>query len=167
MNSKKLLCLAVLCIGLAMGSLTGCRSNKQVSSAFSSFNFQPAYVSSGADGNLVVRSWGTGSTKAEAVREAMKNAVNAVVFKGLSGCDSYQCQALVTEVNARQRYADYFDRFFATGGEYQKFVKEASKSDASRIESKSDSRQNYSVVVNVDRNSLRRQLTDDGIISPR
>lgn len=76
-------------------------------------------------------------------------------------------QPIVTEVNACERYAAYFDRFFADGGEYKRFVKETSGSDMSRTKSKSDGRENFGVTVTVDRPALVRQLREDNVINNR
>ncbi len=102
------------------------------------------------------------------MREAMKNAVSDVIFKGIKGGNgSYSTQAIVTEVNARERYAEYFDRFFADNGEYQNFVKETSAKDGSRTESKSSGRVNYGITATVDRSALVKQLTEDGVLNKK
>lgn len=50
----------------------------------------------------------------------MKNAVWTVIFdgirEGVAGCNM---RPLVTEANARERYEDYFNTFFADGGDYK------------------------------------------------
>ena len=75
------------------------------------------------DGSQTLRVLGYGRNRSDAKEQAMKNAVWAVVFdgirEGVSGCNM---RPLVTEVNARERYEDYFNVFFADGGEYKKYV---------------------------------------------
>lgn len=111
-----------------------------------------------------MKTWGKGPSKDKAVAQAMKNAVNDIIFKGVGNGNEYFNKPLVYEVNARERYAEYFDRFFADGGEYANFVNESSHKDGSRIKSKGASRENYAVVVEVNRSALRNQLLNDGII---
>ena len=65
-----------------------------------------------------------------------------------------------------ERYAEYFNPFFADGGEYRKFVREESANEASRLEAKGSSINNYGVIVTVDREGLRRQLEADGVLKP-
>ena len=75
------------------------------------------------DGSQTLRVQRYGLNRSDAKEQTMKNAVWAVVFdgirEGVSGCNM---RPLVTEVNARERYEDYFNVFFADGGEYKKYV---------------------------------------------
>lgn len=149
-------------IVLMLGS---CRSRQQVSDSFAGYDFGTTLVDVSPSGMLTVRTWGSGPDKASSIEEAKKNAVSELIFNGFATTSDYNARALVTEVNARERYAEYFDRFFAKGGEYRKFVREASSTDKSRIRSKSTARENHGVVVVIDRNALRRQLVDDGVLA--
>lgn len=129
------------------------------------FKFDTFCVNNNGDGTFDLRVWGSGVSRDKAIEQAMKNAVSDVIFKGIKGDGDKVQRPLVTEVNARERYQDYFDRFFANGGEYKNFINETSNKDGSRIQSKSNSRENYSVIVTIDRSALRRQLQNDGIIN--
>ena len=152
-------------IGLMCIAASGCRSSKSISSTYANTTFETSVLNVNQDGTLTVRAWGTGASKAIAIEQAKKNAVYDVIFKGFRTGNSYHYTALVTEVNARERYQEYFDRFFAEGGEYLYYVAESSNSDNSRISSKSDSRQAYSVIVDVYRTGLQSQLIKDGILA--
>lgn len=156
--------LTTAVVALAM-LLPGCRGHKEISEAWSNYEFGTSYVNTSPSGDVTVRSWGSGPDKAQAIRAAMKNAVYDAVFKGIKGGKGYLAQPIVTEVNARERYAEYFDRFFADGGEYRNFVKETSNDDMSRTRSKSQGRENYGVTVTIDRPALLRQLRADNVIS--
>lgn len=160
---KKFFLIALSAI--AAVAFTGCRGSQKVSSSMSYYNFESSHVATSASGAVTMRAWGSGPDKSSALLEAMKNAVSDVIFKGVKGGSDYNCQPLVTEVNARERYAPYFDRFYANNGEFRKFVHETSNHDLSRIESKSLGRQNFGVTVTVDRPALRAQLIRDGIIT--
>ena len=155
--------IAAACFALML-QLSGCRGQKEVSSAWSAFGFETSYVNASASGIVTVRAWGNGSDKAHAIETAKKNAVSDVIFKGVKGGKGYLGQPIVTEVNARERYAEYFDLFFADGGEYKNFVTESSNSDMSRTRSKSDARENYGITVDIDRSALVRQLRSDNVI---
>lgn len=151
---------AILCM-----TMVGCRGSQKISSSYSNYQFGTSLVSTSPSGLLTLRSWGSGPDKNSAIKEAMKNAVYDVIFKGVKGGNgSYATQPIVTEVNARERYAEYFDRFFAPVGEWERFVKETSSKDKSRTESKSSGRVNYGITVTIDRPYLVRQLTEDNII---
>lgn len=156
--------IAMLCLAALMVVLTGCRGKQTVANSLSYYNFDSTLVNVSPSGELTVRTWGSGPDRASAINEAMKNAVAEALFTGYPTSNSYMAKPIVLEVNARERYAPYFDRFFANGGEYAKFVREASTTDKSRVESKSNGRQNYSVTLLIDGNGLRSQMRNDGII---
>lgn len=145
-------------------ALTGCRGKQDISSSYSLFKFDTTCVSNNGDGTQTLRAWGTGPSIDVAIEQAKKNALNDVIFKGIPGEKGCNQQPIVTEVNGRERYEEYFDRFFSDGGEYSNFVYETSSKDRSRVKSKSNSRENYGVIVTVKRSALRDQLRQDGLI---
>lgn len=151
--------LAVMCIA------PGCsKKSTPVKSSAAYSNFEPTCMGVELDGSQTIRAWGKGNSKADAIEQAKKNAVNAVLFKGLSG----ECNMtpLVPEVNARERYSAYFNPFFKDGGEYKKYVKVENTGAATRLEAKGTASNNYGVIVVVDREKLRRQLEKDGVLTP-
>lgn len=117
------------------------------------------------DGSQTVRAWGTGRNRSDAVEQAKKNAVSDILFKGVRG-GSQECnlKPLVPEVNARERYEEYFDRFFMDGGEYTKFVSAADEKLFSKNKQKNKIGAYFGVTVRVLRSELRAQLKADGVI---
>ncbi len=164
----KLKTLTLAAIVAAVGALSSCSPNRTTSVVSAAAYTTPETVVSHTehDGSVTLRVWGKGSTKADAIEQAKKNAVYDVIFKDLRGAGGVNSQALVTEVNARERYARYFDPFFADGGEYLNFVKEEQANEASRLESKGSSIYNYGILATVNRPALRAQLVRDGILRP-
>lgn len=158
---KLKLFLASLAMLAVMGS---CRSNRVVTDTAAYSHFETSYINNSPSGSITVRAWGNGPNKAVAIEEAKKNAVADVIFKGVKGSKGYSGQPIVTEVNARERYAEYFDRFFADGGEYGKFAKETSNSDKSRTKAKTYGREGFGVTLDINRPALVRQLAEDGVI---
>lgn len=146
-------------------AFAGC-SKKTVSlpSSASYSTFETTCLGVEHDGSQTLRAWGRGANKGDAIEQAKKNAVYDVLFKGIKSTGQCNQRPLVLEVNARERYAAYFNPFFADGGEYRKFVKEVSANDYSRVEAKGSQLTNYGVIVIVDREKLRRQLEKDGVI---
>lgn len=161
MNSKHFVIPTLLAALLIAPS---CRPKQEVTASFSTFKFDTTCLGAAHDGTQTLRAWGTGPEVSRAVEQAKKNALYDVLFLGIPGERGCRQTALVTEVNARERYSQYFDRFFSNGGEYTKFVRESSERDGSRITSKSNSRINYGIIVDVDVVGLKRQLEEDGII---
>lgn len=157
----------LLVAGALAAGMCGCskKTTKVVSSA-AYVTFESSCLGVELDGSQTLRAWGKGSSKGDAIEQAKKNAVADVLFKGIKGTGECNQKPLVLEVNARERYAEYFNPFFADGGEYKKFVKEESANEATRLEAKGSSINNYGVIVTVDREGLRRQLEADGVLKP-
>lgn len=118
------------------------------------------------DGSQTVRAWGFGKKKKDAVEQAMKNAVRDVLFKGIKeGMDGCNLRPMITEVNASERHAAYFNKFFADGGKYKSFVslKDENKKK-SRESVKSSLGTRWSVTVRILCPKLCERLIQDKII---
>lgn len=64
-----------------------------------------------------LRAWGRGKNRTDAIEQAKKNAVRDVLFKGVvAGSRECSVRPLITEVNAQERYASYFNDFLETEG---------------------------------------------------
>lgn len=156
-----------ICIGaLAMLGLGSCskKYTQEVASTTAYHTPKPICMGIGHDGTQTIRVWGRASSESQAINQALKNAVYEVIFKGIEGTGECNQNPLVTEVNARERYSEYFDRFFSDGGEYARFVTENVGNKASRLNAKGSSLQSYSIIATVDRERLKKQLQADGII---
>ena len=122
-------------------------------------------ISKEMDGSLTLRVWGTGRNKTDALEQAKKQAVYDVLFKGVTrGNTGYNMRPIMTEVNARQRYQDYFDIFFMDRGEYRKYISMEDKRAGS-----TRTRRNYRDVtvgttVRVLVPQLRARLKEDGLL---
>jgi hypothetical protein len=122
-------------------------------------------ISKEMDGSLTLRVWGTGRNKTDALEQAKKQAVYDVLFKGITrGNNDYNMRPIMTEVNARQRYQDYFDIFFMDRGEYRKYISMEDKRAGS-----TRTRRNYRDVtvgttVRVLVPQLRARLKEDGLL---
>ena len=118
------------------------------------------------DGSQTLRVIGYGKNRADAKEQAMKNAVWTVVFdgirEGVAGCNM---RPLVTEANARERYEDYFNTFFADGGDYKKYVslRDTKKGSAARAKDKVG--YSYEMTIRILRPQLKARLKGDNIIS--
>ena len=145
--------------------ISGCsKKTTGVSSIGAYSNFETTCMGVEHDGSQTLRVWGKGTTKADAIEQAKKNAVYDVLFKGIKGTGECNQKPLMLEVNAREKYAKYFNPFFSDGGEYSRYVNLESGNSATILEAKGSSINNYGVIVTVDREKLRNQLEKDGVI---
>lgn len=154
---KNLLLIPVLLILMA-----ACKSSTQ-NSTYYTYNTQCLGVE--GDGSQTLLVWGEGRNKADAVEQAKKNAVSDVIFKGIHEGNSQCSQVpLLNTPNARQKYDDYFNIFFADGGEYRKYISMADEKNRSRNTERYQYGRKISVTVRVLRAKLKKRLQDDGIL---
>lgn len=118
------------------------------------------------DGSQTLRVLGYGRNRADAKEQAMKNAVWAVVFDGIrDGVAGCNMRPLVTEVNAKERYEDYFNLFFADGGDYKKYVSLRDTKTRSADRKKDKVGYSYEMTIRVERAQLKARLKADNVIS--
>lgn len=118
------------------------------------------------DGSQTLRVQGYGRNRSDAKEQAMKNAVWAVIFDGIrDGVEGCNLMPLVTEVNARERYEEYFNIFFMDNGEYKKYVSLQDTKRRSGGKSKDKLGYAYDLTVRVMRASLKARLKSDNVIS--
>lgn len=157
--------LSITLIVIATVLISSCsRKTTEVTKSAAYVSFETICMGVERDGSQTLRVWGKGSSPADAIEQAKKNAVYDVLFNGIKGTGECERCPLVAEVNARERYGKYFNPFFTDGGEYLRFVKEETANEASRLVSKGSSIYNYGIIVTVDREGLRNQLERDGVL---
>ena len=114
-----------------------------------------------------LRAWGRGKNRTDAIEQAKKNAVRDVLFKGVvAGSRECSVRPLITEVNAQERYASYFNDFFRDGGEYLKYVSMEDKKTNSNMKASNKTQISYSTTVRVLRSQLQQKLIEDKILKP-
>jgi hypothetical protein len=131
------------------------------------YSYEVSCLGSEMDGSVTVESYGTGRHYVDATEQAKKNALQAVIFKGIKigigGCNN---SPIIFSANAARKYEDYFADFFKDGGSYLDFVSvkdERVRNKVKRNAKKSKQMQQRMVVVRVDSLSLKKRLAADGI----
>lgn len=133
---------------------------------------QPVYARSSIrcmgvelDGSQTLRVQGYGRNRSDAKEQAMKNAVWAVIFDGIrDGAEGCNMRPLVTEVNAKERYEDYFNLFFADNGAYKEYVSLRDTKKRSGGKSKDKLGYAYDLTIRVLRAQLKARLKADNVI---
>ena len=117
------------------------------------------------DGSQTLRVQGYGRNRSDAKEQAMKNAVWAVIFDGIrEGAQGCNMRPLVTEVNAKERYEDYFNLFFSDNGEYKKYVSLRDTKKRSGGRSKDKLGYAYDLTIRVLRAELKARLKAANLI---
>lgn len=138
-----------------------CRTTK--TTAYMSYDIQCLGVE--GDGSQTLVTWGEGKNKKDAEEQAMKNAVYDVIFKGIhAGSSECNQVPLVNTPNARQKFEDFFNNFFADGGPYLNYVSLADQRRGSKDKEQYQYGEKRSVTVRVLRPQLKEKLKSEGII---
>lgn len=118
------------------------------------------------DGSLTLRVWGSGRNRTDALEQAKKQAVYDVLFRGVAkGNTDYTMRPIMTEVNARERYQDYFDIFFMDRGEFLKYISmEDKRAGSTRVIKRNYRDVTVGVTVRVLVPQLRARLKADGLL---
>ena len=117
------------------------------------------------DGSQTLRVQGYGRNRADAKEQAMKNAVRAVIFEGIrDGAEGCNMRPLVSEVNAQERYEDYFNIFFADNGAYKQYVSLRDTKRGSGGREKDKIGYSYVITIRVLRAELKARLKADNVI---
>jgi hypothetical protein len=131
----------------------------------SQYNYEIEPVGVGQDGTKVFKVWGVGKDVNEAIMKAKADAVAACIFKGLTGgAGSAPTPPIISEPYAENKYADYFETFFAVGGKYLQYIAVTTDGDPSgqdRLKLKKGYK--VAIYVQVMYDALRKQLESDNI----
>lgn len=130
------------------------------------YDMEPKVIASDYDGTYAIRSFGRARNAAEAYDHAHRQAVYNVIFKGVKSATANvkDLKPLLLEVNAEEKYEDYFNRFFAPNGDYTKFSNCKDRRWFSSRWRRTDAQSTAQVTVHVKRAELRQFLIDEGII---
>src|SRR5512145_615340 len=88
----------------------------------SDVSYEVAVVGIGTDGTKLLKVWGYEKKADMAKIEAKKNAVAACLFKGAVGDREKIVKPIVPNENDADKYVEYFEKFFETGGQYLQYV---------------------------------------------
>ena len=119
-------------------------------------------------GTKVIKVWSYSKKANVATKQAQKNAVHGLIFKGYAGggqgCTSQK--PLVSDASVAEQKKDFFDNFFELeGGKYQKFVSHSSDSTPEVIGVKIKGyKYKVGVVVTVNTTELRKDLEAAGVV---
>lgn len=120
------------------------------------------------DGSQTLKAWGNGRNRLDAVEQAKKNAVKEVIFKGITeGNKSCNIKPIIFEINAEEKYEDYFNAFFADNGAFKNFVSLKDERIADKIirdKKRTNETVTHGLIIRVLRTELKAKLKQDGII---
>lgn len=117
------------------------------------------------DGTQILKTWGTGDDMRSAQVRAYQEALHDILFEGIrNGNSDCGLRPLVTEVNALEKHENYFNHFFSEKGNYRDFIKLTRNNKRALTNNRSNMKEAYAYVIEVDVPSLKHQLKTDDII---
>lgn len=154
MKTKILFCLFLL-------TLCSCGSRR--SEAY--YDYKTQLIGSELDGSYTLLSWGRARNAPDAFVQAQKQAVLDVIFNGVNGNTADKSlKPLIYDMDAREKYQEYFDAFFADKGDWRKYSSLKEKRAISSNYARTRKQSLCQTTVCVFRSQLRQRLIDDGII---
>ncbi|MBO5618834.1 MAG: hypothetical protein J5902_02495 [Paludibacteraceae bacterium] len=157
---KKTILYIVLCTLVL--SLAGCGAKR--SQAY--YDKPSQLLSVNYDGTFVIRTQVRSRNASLIFDDAQRKAVEEVIFDGVKSASSSvaDLKPLCFDMNAREKYEDYFRIFFRDGGEWTKYAGLKDKRSGSTRYERTSSQTVGTVTVTVDRAALKTRLQADGII---
>ncbi len=153
---KSIMLLLVICVSYS------CFSQKTGKKP-DDYNYEVQFIQTGVQGTEVFKVFAYGRNEKECVMNAKADAIKAILFKGVPG--SGFIRPMVDDVNGEEKHKDYFKDFLEPNGKYLNFV--AISNDGSidpddRL--KVGKKIKLGVLLVVQKDNLRKQLENDGII---
>lgn len=156
-----LMALAMVAVGSQSAS-AGNQKAKKADKDTENFRYDVEYAQTGGNNMTVVKVWSYSKRPSIAIEQSRKNAVHAVMFKGYTGGQGTISQrALIQNQGVLSEKSEFFDSFFAPGGQYMKYVSGSAGDTEVR---KIGKEYKIGVVVTVNKDQLRKDLEDAGII---
>ena len=144
--------------------LPACRSirQKKANVDTNQYRYEIECAGNAVQGTYLVKVWTYSKSAAVAENQCRKNAVHGVIFKGYGGGQGCVSQRpMANNPGVEQQYKEYFDSFFATGGEFQKYASILSgTTETVRV----GNEYKVGVVVSVRKDDLRKALEAAGVI---
>lgn len=153
--------LFLFCAVVSALFLYSCSSSKP---ALDVWNYDIRCAGTAKDGSYIVQVTSVGATSAAAKQNAKKCAVHGIIFKGLAagGAGCRPQKPMVADPALMTSRADFFDAFFADGGQYGRYVNEAEGTFAAPMKISNGYKAVMTLVVSKD--MLRKDLERAGII---
>lgn len=152
---------SLLAVALCVPAFAGLRQ-KQADKDTNQFRYEIECAGNAIQGTYLVKVWTYSKKASVAENQCRKNAVHGVIFKGYGGGQGCVSQRpMVATPGAEMQYKEYFDSFFANGGEFQKY---ASIMEGSTEIVKVGREYKVGKIVSVRKDDLRKALEAAGII---
>jgi hypothetical protein len=119
MKNKLIMVTALLAVCL----IPFAQSHKERKAMYDSqYNYEVSCLGVGQDGTKALKVWGYANKPDDAAYEAKRNAVAAVIFRGVPGGNGAAPTPPILSIDGYEKNAEFFDEFFKAGGMYLSFI---------------------------------------------
>jgi hypothetical protein len=154
--------LALFIAALAMIGIAGCGPKR--SQAY--YDKPSQVISATAEGTYIIRVQVRAKDAVVAFKEAQRKVVKEVIFDGVKAANSgmTDLKPLCFDLNAREKYEDYWNAFFSDEGPWQDFTSYKDRRATSTRYERDGRLMVETGTVTVDRAGIKKKLQEDGII---
>jgi hypothetical protein len=156
---------SVLLFSLVVVSVFGQTRKERKAMYDSQYNYELACLGVGNDGTKFLKVWGYGKKVDNAIYDAKRTAVAAVIFRGVPAGNGAAPTPSLLPVDGYGQNMDFFDEFFKDGGMYLSFVNlttDGTPGGADNI--KMSHGYKVAVSASINFNQLRKYLQDKNIV---
>ncbi|QZT38394.1 hypothetical protein K5X82_05735 [Halosquirtibacter xylanolyticus] len=142
-------------------------SKKKLDKETECWKYEVEAVATGVQGSYQLKVWTYAKRPEDAIAQAKKNAVHAVIFKGFPSKDRVAGQKpLVSNSSVVLDKAQFFDHFFEDTGGFEKYVFLANNGSIAATDRIKLGRKSYKIgmIVSVNVAGLREELEAAGVI---
>lgn len=154
--------LSLILAVAAMLLLTGCGTKRS-----QAYYDQPSTVlSAHYNGTYVVRVTVRAKDGVVAFKEAQRKVVKEIIFDGIEAANAgvEDLKPLCFDLNAREKYEDYWNAFFSDEGPWQQYTSYKDRRVVTTRYERDGRQMIETGTVTVDRAAIKRHLQADGII---
>lgn len=158
--------LLLITLLLLTGLSTTAQSKKELKAMYNSqYSYELICLGVGQDGTKAIKVWSYGKTAEIAAFNAKRDAVAAVIFKGVPGGNGAAPTPPILGIDGYEKNEIFFDEFFKGGGMYLSFVNltnDGVPSGEDRI--RMDKGFKVAIYASVNFDALRKYLEEKGLV---
>lgn len=168
----KIILPIILLLFISCASTNNMPNNTQTASVIKNivWNYEVEPLVQGAQGTYLFKIWSYLEDPNDVTEIAPKNAIHAVLFKGIPALDRQVAQPPIIESMSNiDEFQNFFDQFFSTGGEYLKYVNLTSNGaiatgDRIKISEGRNTTYKIGMIVSINKDVLRKRMEEIGVI---
>lgn len=161
---KRFLLFALMLVVPALGFAQK-KKQKKANEETAQWRYEVEVVTQGKTNTVLIKVWSYSSKVEIAQKQAAKNAVHAVMFKGVPGKGEVKEKAaLIADSKTEATHKKFFEEFFKDGGEFMRYVTLVNNGNAVEVVKVGKKEYKVGVIVSVDRDKLEQMLKEKGIL---